>query len=143
MYFFVLSSVNPCAFKRVGLNKKISDNVSNSLSKRKCIFIVIMICICLCACVLIVRPGLRSVKVPSGLVRRQFAVAGCLMVMALLFQKAGFAITTALVSLFFARLFSLSWRTAIAWAVLLGVGGYLLFAFVFDLNMPVGDWWMV
>ena len=57
---------------------------------------------------------------------------------AALFEPLGFVVSTTLFTLVTARLLGASWFGAAAFAVGMGVGGYLLCAGLLDLNLPAG-----
>ena len=59
---------------------------------------------------------------------------------ALLFDRLGFVIATALVTLPVARLFGASWKQALASGVGLGIGLFYFFDRLLDVALPTGLW---
>ncbi len=70
---------------------------------------------------------------------KQVGSVGILLGMAALFPILGFLLPTILATAGLARLFGSRWLQGLAVGVVLGLGLYVLFAWGFDLDLPVGS----
>jgi putative tricarboxylic transport membrane protein len=76
---------------------------------------------------------------PTGLLlRRVLAVPAVLVVSALLFEPAGFAVSIFVLTLGAARLFGASWKTALLGAAGQALLWWLIFAYLLDVYLPAG-----
>lgn len=87
---------------------------------------------------LILRPSIHSAAVTAG---RLTALAACvvaIVVYALLFQRLGFTLATALMAVPVGIAFGGNWKRSLAGGAGLGVGLFLLFDKLLDVVLPTG-----
>ena len=92
----------------------------------------------LCALYLLVRPDPEPRWGHRRFLRGAAVSAVFLLAYAWAFEWFGFIITTALVSAGFCLLFGGRWRDALAAGAGFGLVGYLVFAYLLQLNLPEG-----
>lgn len=92
----------------------------------------------LCCIGLLWRPAVEDFDMNRATWTRLALVLALLVAYAVLFEPLGFVISTALFATAGARLLGATWARAAIFAVLIGVGGYVLCAGLLDLNLPAG-----
>lgn len=84
--------------------------------------------------------GTPTVGPPRAVLGRIGLLFGVLLAYALLFEKLGFVIATALATIPIARAFGGTWRAAVVGGVGLGIGLFLFFDRLLDVVLPTGAW---
>lgn len=94
----------------------------------------------ICAVGLIFSKRPETVWAPPPVLRRIGAMFLVILVYALLFDKLGFIISTALMTIPLAFFFGGTWKQAVVGGVVMGVVMFLLFDRVLDVVLPTGYW---
>ncbi|MBZ9537489.1 tripartite tricarboxylate transporter TctB family protein [Modicisalibacter tunisiensis] len=102
--------------------------------------IILSVVLAALSLVLVFRPGENGHWPNKALCLKLLAVLGVLLVYALLFTRLGFLVTTFFTVLVLARLFEATWLKALAAAVLMALGSYLLFTQGLGISLPGGYW---
>lgn len=92
----------------------------------------------LCGLWLIVRGRDVAEPNPPGANQRIALMVGLIVAYALVFQKLGFILATALMCIFVGRLFGGGWKQCVLGGVGVGIAFFLLFDKVFDVVLPTG-----
>jgi len=94
-----------------------------------------------CCVALLAKPE-RDIDWPGAdLLGKGSVLIGVLLAYATFFETLGFPMATAAMVLAVNRLFGGRWRSALMTAVLVGVGGYLLFDRLLEVSLPAGQIW--
>ena len=83
--------------------------------------------------------GERGATVFDGTTKQVLIAAAMLGIYASVFEWLGFAIATSLFCAGLAGLMGASWRSAIVFGVVLGIGQYVFAVHLLGLNLPAGD----
>ena len=94
----------------------------------------------ICAVALMLEKKSEATWPPAAVLQHIGALFVVVVVYALLFDKLGFIVATALMVIPVARFFSGSWKQAVAGGVGLGVGLFILFDRLLDVALPTGLW---
>ena len=94
----------------------------------------------ICAVGLIISKRPETVWAPPPVLRRIGMMFLVILVYALLFDKLGFIISTALMTIPLAFFFGGTWKQAVVGGVVMGVVMFLLFDRVLDVVLPTGYW---
>jgi putative tricarboxylic transport membrane protein len=103
--------------------------------------ILLALLMAVCCAVLFVNPD-SDIRWPAvGLLGKGILLIGVLLGYAELFEVLGFPVATATMVFVVNSLFGGRWWSGLTAAVLLGVGGYLLFDQLLEVSLPVGQTW--
>ena len=94
----------------------------------------------LCAIALMLEKKSDTVWAPPPVLKRIGLLFLIVLVYALLFDKLGFMIATALMTVPVARFFGGSWKQGIVGGIGLGVGMFFFFDRLLDVALPTGLW---
>jgi len=95
-----------------------------------------------CAAWLLIKPDARADWPEDKHLRfKVVALLGVVFAWALLFQPAGFIVSTILASIAIGWLFDATWKGNVIAAIVSGVGLYLFFDKLLDVNLPLGTLW--
>ena len=94
----------------------------------------------ICAVLLMLEKKSDTVWAPPPVLRRIGVLFLVVLAYALLFDKLGFVIATALMTIPVARFFGGSWKQSVAGGVGLGVGMFFFFDRLLDVALPTGLW---
>ncbi|MCC4114563.1 tripartite tricarboxylate transporter TctB family protein [Aromatoleum toluclasticum] len=93
-----------------------------------------------CAVMLMREKTSDTVWAPPPVLRRIGALFLIVLAYALLFDKLGFIVATALMTIPIARFFGGSWKQSVAGGLGLGVGMFIFFDRLLDVALPTGLW---
>lgn len=93
-----------------------------------------------CALALVLSRPAPTHWAPPAVLLRVGALFGVVLAYAFLFDKLGFIVSTALMTVPVARFFGGSWRQALVGGAGLGVSLFVLFDRVLDVALPTGLW---
>lgn len=93
-----------------------------------------------CAVMLMLEKKSDAVWAPPPVLRRVGVLFVVVLAYALLFDKLGFVIATALMTIPVARFFGGSWKQSVAGGIGLGVGMFFFFDRLLDVALPTGLW---
>lgn len=93
-----------------------------------------------CAVMLMREKTSDTVWAPPPVLRRIGALFLIVLTYALLFDKLGFIVATALMTIPVARFFGGSWKQSVAGGLGLGVGMFIFFDRLLDVALPTGLW---
>lgn len=93
-----------------------------------------------CAVMLMREKTSDTVWAPPPVLRRIGALFLIVLAYALLFDKLGFIVATALMTIPVARFFGGSWKQSVAGGLGLGVGMFIFFDRLLDVALPTGLW---
>lgn len=94
----------------------------------------------ICAVCLVVSRRPPTTWAPSPVLLRIGGMFAVVLAYAYLFDKLGFVVSTALMSVPLARFFGGSWKQALVGGIALGVGLFVLFDYLLDVVLPTGLW---
>jgi putative tricarboxylic transport membrane protein len=94
----------------------------------------------ICAVALMLEKKSDATWPPAAVLLHIGALFAVVVVYALLFDKLGFIVATALMVIPVARFFSGSWTQAVAGGIGLGIGLFILFDRLLDVALPTGLW---
>ena len=87
---------------------------------------------------LVIRPTLKDMQLSAAHLPMLALSAGAIVVYALLFEKLGFPVATALMAVPVGMAFGGDWKRSLAGGVGLGLGLFLLFDKLLDVVLPTG-----
>ena len=87
---------------------------------------------------LVIRPTLRNMQLSAAHLPMLALSAGAIVAYALLFEKLGFPVATALMAVPVGMAFGGDWKRSLAGGVGLGLGLFLLFDKLLDVVLPTG-----
>ncbi|MEQ8481117.1 MAG: tripartite tricarboxylate transporter TctB family protein [Hoeflea sp.] len=91
-----------------------------------------------CSVWIVVKPDVSSLGLGSRTVLRLALLLLILSIYAYLFEPLGFVFSTWLFCIALGRMLGAAWMSASLFGAIAGIGGYLLFTVVLDLNLPAG-----
>lgn len=94
----------------------------------------------ICAVTLMLEKKSDTVWAPPPVLRRVGVLFLVVLAYALLFDKLGFVVATALMTIPVARFFGGSWKQSVAGGIGLGVGMFFFFDRLLDVALPTGLW---
>lgn len=92
----------------------------------------------LCAVILFIRPAQHFISYTPKYLLEAFILCGVLLSYATMLETLGFIMTTIFVCLALSLLLRASFLPALFFSLIMGVGGYYLFADIMQLNAPIG-----
>lgn len=91
-----------------------------------------------CSGWILVKPDIDSLDLTRGTLSRIGLALVILSIYAYLFQPLGFVFSTWLFCIALGRMLGAGWIPSVIFGAAAGIGGYLLFTVVLDLNLPAG-----
>ena len=91
-----------------------------------------------CSGWIVIKPDIHSLNLNRQTIFRLVALIVILSIYAYLFQPLGFVFSTWIFCLALGRMLGASWLSSLIFGAIAGIGGYLLFTVVLDLNLPSG-----
>ncbi len=102
--------------------------------------LLVLVLLAISAIALMLEKKSETVWAPGPVLIRIAALFVVVLVYALLFDKLGFIVTTALMTIPVARFFGGSWKQGVAGGIGLGVGMFFFFDRLLDVALPTGLW---
>ena len=91
-----------------------------------------------CTAWIVFKPDIASLNLNRQTLGRLGALLVVLSIYAYLFQPLGFVFSTWLFCIALGRMLGSGWISGVIFGAVAGIGGYLLFTVVLDLNLPAG-----
>ncbi|MGB7432246.1 MAG: tripartite tricarboxylate transporter TctB family protein [Ahrensia sp.] len=91
-----------------------------------------------CSAWIVIKPDIASLDLTRATLSRIGLALVILSIYAYLFQPLGFVFSTWLFCIALGRMLGAGWLSSVIFGAIAGIGGYLLFTVVLDLNLPAG-----
>lgn len=91
-----------------------------------------------CSAWIVIKPDIASLELTRATLSRIGLALVILSIYAYLFQPLGFVFSTWLFCIALGRMLGAGWLSSVIFGAIAGIGGYLLFTVVLDLNLPGG-----